>query len=161
MDRYELIPLFGIVSGMVMTVAIVWMVGRSRQRRLELQADIQTKLIERFSSAPELIEFLQSPTGREFVNGVQSAPAMLTRERVISGVSRSIIMVFLGLCFVGMYWVLDEGRGILVPAAIFIFLGLGFLIASVVSYQLAKRFGLAEPLLAHPHPAPTVEPKDS
>lgn len=148
----ELIPLFGIVFGSLAPIFIIWVVGRTRQRRYEIQAQVQTKLIERFGSAPELIEFLQSPTGREFVSGVQSAPALLTRERVISGVSRSIMMVFVGLCFVGMYWAFDDDvRGLLVPAAIFIFLGLGFLIASVVSYQLSKRFGLADPvILARP-----------
>lgn len=143
---FEIVPLFGIFFGTVSTVAMVWMIGRTRQKRYEVQAQVQTKLIERFSSAPELIDFLQSPTGREFVNGVQSAPALLTRERVVTGVSRSIIMIFLGLCFVGMYWAIGgDPDGLLIPAAIFIFLGVGFLIASIVSYRLSVRFGLAEP----------------
>lgn len=155
---FELVPIFGIVFGTVSTLAIVWVIGRTRQRRYEVQAQVQTKLIDRFGSTPELIEFLQSPAGREFVNGVQSAPALLTRERVISGVSRSIILVFFGLCFVGMYFALgeDDIRGLLVPAAIFVFLGLGFLVAALVSYQLAKRFGLAEPYVAR-----TSEAKES
>jgi len=130
---------------MVTTVMVIWLVGRSRQRRLELQAEIQTKLIERFSSAPELIEFLQSPTGREFVTGVQSAPAILTRERIVTSVSRSIMLIFIGLVFVGMYFVLDVD-GVLVPAVIFGVLGVGYALASIVSYQLSKRLGLAEPL---------------
>jgi hypothetical protein len=130
---------------MVTTVMVIWLVGRSRQRRLELQAEVQTKLIERFSSAPELIEFLQSPTGREFVTGVQSAPAILTRERIVTSVSRSIMLIFIGLVFVGMYFVLDVD-GVLVPAVIFGVLGVGYALASVVSYQLSKRLGLAEPL---------------
>jgi len=142
---YALIPLFGITFGMVTTVMVIWLVGRSRQRRLELQAEIQTKLIERFSSAPELIEFLQSPTGREFVTGVQSAPAILTRERIVTSVSRSIMLIFIGLVFVGMYFVLDVD-GVLVPAVIFGVLGVGYALASIVSYQLSKRLGLAEPL---------------
>ena len=155
---WELVPLFGIVFSTLTTLAIVWVVGRTRQKRYEVQAQVQTKLIERFGSAPELIEFLQSPSGREFISGVQSAPALLTRERVITGVSRSIMMVFIGLTFVGMYLVSeDDVRVLLVPAAIFIFLGLGFLVASAVSYQLSRRFGLAEPLMP---PRPT-EPKES
>ena len=155
---FELVPIFGIVFGTVSTLAIVWVIGRTRQRRYEVQGQVQTKLIERFGSTPELIDFLQSPTGREFVNGVHSAPALLTRERVINGVSRSIILVFVGLCFVGMYFALgeDDIRGLLIPAAIFIFLGLGFLIAAIVSYQLSKRFGLAEPYVPR-----ATEPKES
>jgi hypothetical protein len=142
---WELIPLFGIISGMVMTLAIVFTVARARQRRLEIQAEVQTKLIDRFSSAPELIDFLQSPTGREFVTGVQSATSMLTRERIVSSVGRSIMLIFIGLGFFGMYAVIGA-RGLMIPAVIFIFLGLGYLAASWVSYRLSLRFGLAEPL---------------
>lgn len=146
---WEIVPLVGIVFGTITTLLIVWVIGRTRQKRYEVQAQVQTKLIDRFGSTPELIDFLQSPTGREFINGVQSAPALLTRERVINNVSRSIMMVFIGLCFVGMYLVFgdDDVRGLLIPAAIFIFLGLGFLIAAIVSYQLSKRFGLADPYI--------------
>src|SRR6185436_17651282 len=129
----QIVALFGIVSGMVMTITVVWIVSRSRQRRLELQADVQNKLIERFSSAPELIDFLQSPTGREFVTGVQSAPAMLTRERIVTAVSRSIMLIFIGLCFVGMYWVIDVD-GVLIPAVIFAILGVGYLVSAIASY---------------------------
>ena len=105
------------------------------------------------SSAPELIDFLQSPTGREFVTGVQSAPAMLTRERIITAVGRSIMLIFIGLCFVGMYYVIDAD-GVLVPAVIFAFLGVGYLVSAVASYQLAKRFGLTSTPALHP-PAST------
>jgi len=150
----QIVALFGIVSGMVMTITVVWIVSRSRQRRLELQADVQNKLIERFSSAPELIDFLQSPTGREFVTGVQSAPAMLTRERIVTAVSRSIMLIFIGLCFVGMYWVIDVD-GVLIPAVIFAILGVGYLVSAIASYQLSKRFGLTSPLSALRSPAST------
>jgi hypothetical protein len=158
---WEIVPLFGIFFGTVSTLAIVWIIGRTRQKRFEVQAQVQTKLIERFGSAPELIDFLHSPAGREFVTGVQSAPAILTRERVISGVSRAIILVFVGLCFIGMYWALgdDDIRGLLVTASIFIFLGVGFLVASIVSFQLSKRFGFVEPYA--PYASRTTETKES
>ena len=60
---------------------------------------MQTKLIDRFGSAPELVSFLHSPAGRQFVTGVQSAPDVLTRERILSGFTRGVVLSTLGLAF--------------------------------------------------------------
>lgn len=141
---FEIIPLVGMIGGMSMAIIVVWIISRSRLRRLELQAEVQAKLIDRFSSAPELIQFLQSPTGREFVNGVQSVPAILSRERVATGVGRAIILTFLGLGFLAMAFVFAED-GLVVPAVIFISLGIGYLVATWASHRISARFGLIGP----------------
>lgn len=73
------IPVIGMLTSTAMVVLIVYFVAKSRQRRAELQAEVQTRLIDRFGTAPELIEFLQSPAGQQFVSGVQSAPALMAR----------------------------------------------------------------------------------
>jgi hypothetical protein len=140
----ELIPLLAIFCTMVVTVAVVLMVTRSRQRRLELQAEVQTKLIDRFSSAPELIEFLQSPTGRQFVSGVQTGPARYARERVIGGVSRAIVTLMIGVAFMVMWAIFGEFFAI--PGILFAALGVGFLLSSFASYSLTLRMGLDDPL---------------
>ena len=91
----ELIPILGILSSSTMVVLIVYFISRSRARRAEVQAEVQSRLIDRFGTAPELIEFLQSPAGRQFVSGVQSSTALLTRERILSGFSRAIMQAIL------------------------------------------------------------------
>ena len=133
---FEIIPVIAILGSFTMTIVIVISVTRARQRKHELQAQVQTKLIERFGSTPELIDFLQSPAGKEFVNGVQSAPVLHTRERAVAGISRSIIMAMLGLGFAGI-WVVGGIRGFLIPAFIFLALGVGFLLAGLASMKLS------------------------
>src|SRR5688500_12030387 len=133
----ETIPIVAIIANCAMVVLIVFFVARSRQRRFEVHAEVQTKLIDRFGSAPELIEFLQSPAGREFVSGVQSAPVILARERILSGFSRAIILSMLGAAFLALTFFYDEDWA--VPAAILFSLGVGYLIATVVSYRLSAR----------------------
>jgi hypothetical protein len=135
------IPLFGIVFSSVMVVMVVWLVTRSRQRKAEAQVEMQSKLIDRFGSAPELIQFLQSPAGQQFVSGVQSAPALLTRERVLTGFSRAIILTTLGAAFLILtFWYNDDFA---VPAAILFSLGLGYLLATLVAYKLSSKLGEA------------------
>lgn len=134
----ELIPILGMIGSFTMVVMVVWIVANSRQRRVEIHAEVQSKLIDRFGTAPELVSFLQSPAGREFVTGVQSSSALLTRERIMSGFTRSIVLTMLGTAFLClMFWVDDDWA---VPAAIVFFLGLGNLLATFVSYRMSGRF---------------------
>jgi hypothetical protein len=133
----ELIPIFGIVSSTVMVVLIVYFVSRSRQRRAEVLAEVQSKLIDRFGSAPELIDFLQSSAGRQFVTGVQSAPSVMARERVATGFTRSIVLSMLGLAFLLLTFF--EDHDFAVPAAILLALGIGYLLATLVSYRMSVK----------------------
>ena len=136
----ELIPIISVISSSVMIVLIVYFITRSRARRAEVQAEVQTRLIDRFGTAPELVEFLQSPAGRQFVSGVQSAPEALTRERVLSGFTRAIILSMLGLAFVVLtfFYGMDHDNPLPFFAAIFLALGIGYLLATFVSWRLSR-----------------------
>ena len=132
----EWIPIVSVVSSSAMIVLIVYFVTRGRARRAEVQAEVQTRLIDRFGTAPELIDFLQSPAGRQFVSGVQSAPATLARERILSGFTRAIVLSMLGAAFLGLTFFYDDDFA--VPAAILFSLGIGYLIATFVSWRLSR-----------------------
>lgn len=133
------IPVIGMITSTLMVVLIVYFVARSRQRRAELQAEVQTKLIDRFGSAPELIEFLQSPAGRQFVSGVQGVPGAMARERIMSGFTRSIVLSMLGVAFLALTFFYNDDFA--VPAAILLSLGIGYFLATMVSYRLSSRMG--------------------
>ena len=132
----EMIPIVGILASSAMVVFVVYFVTRSRQRRVEAQVEMQAKLIDRFSSASELVTFLQSPAGRQFVSGVQSAPAVMARERILSGFTRSIVLSMLGAAFLGLTFFYDDDFA--VPAAILFCLGVGYLLATFVAYRLSS-----------------------
>jgi hypothetical protein len=133
----EMIPIIGMLSSSATVVLIVYFVTKARQRRVEVQVEMQSRLIDRFGTAPELVQFLHSPAGEKFVSGVQSAPAALTRERLMSGFSRAIVLTALGGAFVFLTFYTDEDFAI--PAAILFFLGAGYLIATFVSYKLSAK----------------------
>jgi len=138
----EMIPIVGILASFTAAVLIVYFITRSKQRRVELQTEMQARLIDRFGSGPELSEFLQSPAGKQFVGTVQAAPAVMTRERILGGFTRSIVLTALGASFMFLtFW--DRDDDWVVPASILLFLGIGYFIATVVSYKLSKRFDTA------------------
>jgi hypothetical protein len=133
----EIIPIVGMISSSVTVVLIVYLVTKTRQRRLEAQVEMQSRLIDRFGTAPELVQFLHSPAGRTFVSGVQGAPAAMTRERLMSGFSRAIVLTMLGTGFLFLTFYSDDDWAI--PAAIVFFLGIGYLLATYVSYKLSAK----------------------
>lgn len=132
----EWIPIVSVISSSAMIVLIVYFVTRGRARRAEVQAEVQTRLIDRFGTAPELIQFLQSPAGRQFVTGVQSGSATLARERILSGFTRAIVLSMLGAAFLGLTFFYDDDFA--VPAAILFSLGIGYLLATFVSWRLSR-----------------------
>lgn len=132
----EMIPIIGILSSSAMVVLVVYFVTRARQRRVEVQVEMQSRLIDRFGAAPELVEFLHSPAGKQFVSGVSSAPDVLTRERIQSGFTRSIVLTMLGLAFVFLSFFYEDNFA--VPAAIVFSLGIGFFLATLVTYKMSR-----------------------
>jgi hypothetical protein len=133
----DVLPIIGMLSSSATVVLIVYFVTRARQRRVEAQVQMQSRLIDRFGSAPELVQFLHSPAGRSFVVGVESAPVALTRDRLVSGFTRAIVLTMLGAGFLFLTFYTDEGWAI--PATIVFSLGLGYLVATFVSYKLAAK----------------------
>jgi hypothetical protein len=138
----EAIPLVAIVGSFMVAAFITWSVQRSRERRAQIQADIQSKLIERFGSATELVTFLQSPAGREFVSGVQSAPVLAARERAAASLSRALVLTGIGAGFIAL-WIADHGGlGWAIPGFILFSIGLANLIGAIVSLKLSRSLAI-------------------
>jgi hypothetical protein len=131
------IPIIGTIATSAMVVLVVYFVTKGRQRRVEAQVEMQARLIDRFGTAPELITFLQSPSGRQFISGVQSAPDVLTRERIMSGFTRAVVLSMLGLAFLFLTFFYDHDWA--VPASIVFSLGIGYFIATFISYKLSVK----------------------
>ncbi len=136
------IPIIGTVTSAATIVLVVYFVTKGRQRRVEAQVEMQSKLIDRFGSAPELVTFLHSPAGRQFITGVQSAPEVLTRERIMSGFTRAVVLSSLGLAFLGL--TLFDNQDWAVPASVVLALGIGYFLATYISYRLSATMHAGE-----------------
>ena len=138
---------FGSAVSSVAIIAVFGVVAvamfRSKQHRAELQAQVQSKLIDRFQSAPELIDFLKSPTGQEFVSGVRVQQAAVVSRRMLGGIRAAIFLAVLGIGFL-VLWPLSHERGFLYPGVILLSLGGGFFFSTVVSLKLSRAWGLEQ-----------------
>ena len=134
----------------LMIAFIVWVNSRTRQNRARLQTEMQTKLIERFNSAPELAEFLQSESGKKFVSGMEEIPGASVRNRILFGITRAVVLTFLGIGFLALC--IPEGtrdEGWIVAGSICLSLGLAFLVSTIITSRLSKSWGVTPESPSH------------
>ena len=136
-EGFMLMPLVVSLGFFAMIVWIVWLGTNAKNRRAQLQAEVQTKLIERFSTSKEFIDFLQSPAGRQFVTGVEATSTLYARDRIIGGFGKGIVLSLLGCGFLAI-WIFDSNRGFLYPGFILLGLGVGFFLSTLVSLKLTR-----------------------
>jgi len=133
-----------IPSGFFIMVAfVVFTVARSRAAQAQMQAEVQAKLIERFTSAPELVEFLQSKPGKEFMGGVDTLPKLHASDRILSGIRKGIITAILGVGFLLLCLSRDVyNEGFLITGGILTAIGVGYFVSTFVSIRLSRAWGL-------------------
>jgi hypothetical protein len=139
---YVLIPIVISTWFFLMIGFIVWSVTHSKQQQARYHADVQSRLIERFNSGPELIDFLKSPEGQRFAVGIEKLPQLNAKDRVVGGFTRGILLTLLGLAFLGLCLSEMENPGFLITGAILTALGVAGLISSYVALRMSRRFGL-------------------
>lgn len=139
------VPILGIIGPMAMIVLVVWAIARSKQQQARYRAEVQSKLIEKFGSAPEFGEFLSSPAGKQLVGEIQAAPARSAYDRIFSGVKWSLILALLGIAFL-VARVAGEDHELIIPGSILLGLGVALAISTVVSYRLSRSWGLIKPV---------------
>ena len=142
-EGFMIMPVVISLGFFAMIVWIVWLGTNAKNRRAQAQTEVQTKLIERFGTSKEFIEFLQSPAGQRFVSGVEVSTAIYARDRIIRGFGTGIVISLLGLGFLAI-WLFDHNGGFIYPGFILLGLGLGFFASALVSLKLSQRYGLVD-----------------
>lgn len=133
------------VAYAVVTIVRLLLENIRRAKSERLQADLYTKLIEKFSSSPELAAWLQSGQGITLLQSEPSAPPA-AHTRILNAVQFGVIgavvggaVLWLGRMFHG------EARDVLmVVGTLSLAVGGGMLIAGHVSYFLSKHLGLIQ-----------------
>lgn len=134
------VPIFSSAFLFGMIAFVVWTNARSKVQRAAYQAQVQTKLVERFNSAPELVEFLKSPEGRQFVGDIEIGPRIMAGERILGGIRKGIVAGLLGAGFLAIAIAGDDWAQY--PGWILLTLGAGYAIATFVSVKLSRSWGL-------------------
>jgi hypothetical protein len=125
---------------------VVWMIFTTirRYKTTKLQADIQNKLIDKFGSSQELVGYVQSEAGRQFLNSL-IVEAKTPYGRILAAVQAGVLLTFFGSALLFLRSrVSDAQEGFLVFGTLFVTLGVGFACSAAISYFLSKSFGLLQ-----------------
>lgn len=149
----------GIFAGFGMAIGLLtWLVRtlidyRRWHRLATVQTNVHTKLLDRFTSNEDLLNYMQSPSGAKFL---ESSPISLDPgprsigapfSRILWSVQAGFVLIAAGIGFRFAASGLDESamQPMQVLGTLGIALGVGFVGSAAVSYVLSRRMGLLEP----------------
>jgi len=113
-----------------------------RYKIAKLQAEVQSKLLEKVGSGQELLAYAQTDVGKELLASLR-VERVSPYGRIIGALQTAVVMISLGLAFLFLRGrVTGAQEGFLVFGTLITLLGVGFALSSAVSYYLSKSFGL-------------------
>ena len=140
-----LIPVF--MFPMIGYIVYICLTNSRRLKMARMQAEMHGKLLDKFGSSQELVQYLESDAGKAFLEPPKEDRASPYR-RILGSVQAGIILSLLGGVFLLMRN--QEGvQGAGLAGGLLLALGLGFLISAGVSFRLSKAWGLLDPGAAH------------
>jgi hypothetical protein len=161
-ERMELVG--GILAGLagftaagIVLATIVWLIRTTLEQRRwsrlsKIQAEVHSKLMDRFSSNDELLTYVQTPSGRRFLESGPS-PLQETTPQMGAPISRILWSLQLGavLATGGLGMLLLSGNTVPEAGEFFFIagciagaLGAGFLVSALAAYVLSSKLGLLE-----------------
>jgi hypothetical protein len=156
-DMLEAIGVFFIfltVAGLLAWLVRTFLDYRRWLRVSKVQTDVHNKILERLGGTGELLTYVQSTAGRKFL---ESAPIPLDPggrsfaapfARILWSVQAGVVLLAGGLGFqFASGQVLEEiAQGLWMFGVLAMAFGIGFIASGFVSYILARRLGLLDPM---------------
>jgi hypothetical protein len=141
-----------VVIGSTIIISSAWVitsiVASMRQRaNTRVRAEIYHKLIDKFGSAAELIEFFRSDAGLRLIEEQTVEPSQ-PLARILSSIRLGVSLALIGggMILVANIWDWTLGQDIWVAIAlagtVALTAGAGFLIAAGISWKLCNMWGL-------------------
>ena len=108
----------------------------------KLQAEVQHRLLEKVSSGQELLDYAQTPAGKQLIESLR-VETTAPHTRIIGALQTAIVMLSLGIALLVLHnRVTGAEQGFLIFGTIITLVGVGFGISSAAAYYLSKSFGL-------------------
>lgn len=134
---------------------LTWLVRAVIQHRRwlkasQVQADVHSKLMDRMTTNEELLQYIQSPAGRRFLDAAPMRPEAeaLSSSAPVGPIIWSMMAgIVLATVGAGFRWsasfIADDSRqAFIVVGVIVVALGLGFIMASLMAFAVSSKLGL-------------------
>lgn len=142
-DMAAVFGVVGVASVFALLVGFsTWILSRRGQERSRAQFDLQRRMLEKFGSASEFVAFLESDSGRKFLETV-SSETQTQASRIFGSIQKGAIFSLIGVVGFGVV-AYDPGDlvPLAIPSGIAFAVGIGYLISAYATYKLSKQWGL-------------------
>ncbi len=114
-----------------------------QQRRLWKHLfDLQNKVLDKYGSSPEALQYLESDVGKVLLERASTEPQN-PRAKVLGAVQMGTVLSALSIGFLVTRNLVPEGvEGFTVVGVLGLCLGLGYLLSAIVAYYLSKSWGV-------------------
>lgn len=133
------ITIFMVVLGFVAKNFFDW--KKARQK-----AELNHKLMDKFTNGPELNAFLATDGGVKFIQSLHfNGHSVIgsAKGKILSALKTGVIFIFIGIAvFVNGTIFYHEARFFNAIAIIAVALGAGYLVATIITYILGKKWGI-------------------
>ena len=126
-----------------------WMKSKSDMAEKDRMFEAQKLILDRLGTGPEVTRFLETEQGKELFERLKSPeghrrqPRHTANQTAFSLIIGGLITLTVGLGFaVAVIRLGREFEGLYIPASICVFVGIGMLIAAVVTRYLSKKWDL-------------------
>src|SRR5579859_3121756 len=120
-------------AAIFMAIWMLYLVTTSIRRKR--QTDMQKALLEKFSSAHDFAEFMQSPAGQKYVMGFADAITS-PRNSILNSIRTGFVLMFAGMgCLAGA----NGGWVTFRIGWVSFLVGIGFLVSAGVAYFLTRK----------------------
>ena len=141
-----------VVIGATIIVSAAWIITSimksiKERANTRTRAEIYNKLIDKFGSAPELVEFLRSDAGLRFIEEQTIEPSQ-PLMKIMSSVRLGVTLALIGggTLVVANLWDRTFGEDlynmIALAGTVALTAGAGFIISAAISYKLCQLWGL-------------------
>jgi len=143
-----------LIFGGIFTWLIKTLIDHRRWNRVSrIQAEVHNKLLDRFASNDDLLKYIETPAGRNFLESapipLDAGPRAVTAPigRVLWSVQVGIVAAAAGIGMKIVSWNVE--KDVAEPLAALGILGMaiggGFIVAAAVSFVLSRKLGLWQP----------------
>jgi hypothetical protein len=139
-----LAPMLVLITG-ALTIGSIWraaIVNRRQRENARAWVDLQSKLIDKFGAAEEMLRYLESDAGRRLLDGQATAVAS-PHARVLDSIHMGLLVLMGGVGLLAASGTTDPQvhEVMRVLGMVATVLGVGFLASAGVSWALLRSWG--------------------
>lgn len=151
-EGVAMLTVFGVITAGVLWLARAALQHHRWSRSFKAQTALQNKVLDRFTSNEDLLAYINTPGGRQFVDllpqpAEPARPAFSPFSRILWSVQIGLVLAAgaVGLIFVSRRLIEEVAQVFFAAGVLVLALGIGFVVSAAASLLLSRRLGLLGP----------------